>query len=162
MRHRDFVICTGSQEDFSDSTEKFQASWPFVPQSYLSHVMIFQNTNFSLLLPLLNPGYFSLRWVVRDGGGCRRDWSYTLTLIQHGHWDDSSSRASTHFLCISYICILSHSPTGCLMCFILCRDWFCRFGWNSFTSACGFYIALYILLEIMTIKPNKYFFQDSR
>lgn len=81
LRHTDFTICTGSQR--TSVTVQKNSRPPDLSshiQSYLSHVMIFKNTNFNLILPLLNPRYFSLQRVVRYSGECQTDWSCTFTV----------------------------------------------------------------------------------
>lgn len=82
LRHTDFVICTGSQR--TSVVVQKNSRPPDLSshiQSYLSHVMIFQNTNFSLTLSLLNSRYFFLQWVVGYSGERQTGWSYMFTLI---------------------------------------------------------------------------------
>lgn len=80
-RHTNFVICTGSCR-----TSVVVQENPRSPdlsshiQSYLSRVMIFQNTNFNLILSLLNPRRFFLQWVVQSSGECQTDWSCIFCL----------------------------------------------------------------------------------
>lgn len=82
LRHTDFVICTESQR--TSVVVQKNSRPPDLSshiQSYLSHVMIFQNTNFNLTLSLLNSRYFFLQWVVRYSGERQTGWSYMFTLI---------------------------------------------------------------------------------
>lgn len=130
LRQRFFNLYWVS-EDFSDSSQKFQASWPFIPQSYLSLVMIFQNTNFSLLLPLLNPGYFSLwwRWWMPNRWKLHAHPSPGGTL--RSQLPQSFHTAHCAFPTFAFWATVLQ-VAGCAL--FLCSELFCRLEWNSFTQ----------------------------
>lgn len=157
LRHTDFVICTGSQR-----TSLIVQKNPRPPdlsshiQSYLSHVMIFQNITFNLILSLLNPRYFSLQWQVRCSGECQTDWSYVFTLTSA--WTPTPIQLPRSplwgFPIFAFRAGVLRTP-GCAL---FCAETHSA-GLGETAPSLGNWAlgSFYIVLEIMTIKTNKYF-----
>jgi len=128
-RDTDFVICTGSQRT-TVIVQKHSRPPDLSShiQSYLSHVMIFQNMNFNLPLSLQKPRYVSLQSAVRCSGEHQTDWSYVFNLTSA--WTPRSQlHKSFHTgrYGLAPVCILSQGPADSWMRVSLCSDSFCSF-----------------------------------